>query len=184
MNNRVEESQAFESVRPYGYKITITDGMYNLRPAAGKTYRGALLSDPVCSTDREVDEAVMMLPMLSSNDTPDRRRRRRLRLAYPLRLYRSGEASRTETKTEDISCEGFFCVTNHPFSPFETLECELLIPVQEEGQPEYDIILRCQAQVVRVVQRVDDAAFGIACRLSDYTIRSEIIDRDLAMECA
>ena len=128
---------------------------------------------------------ILSSPILSSNDAPDRRRRRRLRLAYPLRLCRSGEASRTETKTEDISCEGFFCVTDRRFSPFETLECELLIPVQEAGLPAaHDIILRCQAQVVRVVQRVDDAAFGIACRLSDYTIRPGIIDRDLAMECA
>src|SRR5271165_1691075 len=131
----------------------------------------------------------MMLPVLSSpvlhSDTPDRRRRRRLRLAYPLRLYRSGEVSRTETKTEDISCEGFFCVTDRRFSPFETLECELLIPVLEAGLPtEHDIILRCQAEVVRVVQGVDEAAFGIACRLSDYTIRSEIINQDLALECA
>jgi hypothetical protein len=127
----------------------------------------------------------MMLPILSSSDAPDRRRRRRLRLAYPLRLYRSGDASRTETKTEDISCEGFFCVTNRHFSPFETLECELLIPVQEEGLPtEHDIVLRCQAEVVRVVHQVDEAAFGIACRLSDYTIGPEIIDRVMAMECA
>ena len=48
-------SQALESIRPYGLKHTFTDGMYKLRPAAGKTYRGALLSDPVRSTDREVD---------------------------------------------------------------------------------------------------------------------------------
>jgi len=127
----------------------------------------------------------VILPMLLSSDAPDRRRRPRLRLAYPLRLYRSGEVSRTETKTEDISCEGFFCVTDRRFSPFETLECELLIPVQEAGVPtEHDIILRCKAEVVRVVQHVDEAVFGIACRLSDYTIGSEIVDRDLALECA
>lgn len=126
-----------------------------------------------------------MMPTLSSADTPDRRRRRRLRLAYPLRLYRSGDASRTETKTEDISCEGFFCVTDRRFSPFETLECELLIPVQEPGQPtEHDIVLRCQAEVVRVVPHIDKTAFGIACRLSHYTIGPEIAERDLAMECA
>jgi hypothetical protein len=126
-----------------------------------------------------------MLPILLSSDVPDRRRRRRLRLAYPLRLYRSGDASRTETTTEDISCEGFFCVTDRHFSPFETLECELLIPLQEAGlTTDHDIILRCQAEVVRVVQRVDEAAYGIACRLSDYTIGSEMIDQDLAMECA
>jgi hypothetical protein len=127
---------------------------------------------------------MLLSPISSANDAPDRRRRPRLRLAYPLRLYRSGEVSRTETITEDISCEGFFCVTNRRFSPFETLECELLIPVQEAGVPsKHDIILRCQAEVVRVVQHVDEAVFGIACRLSDYTIGSEIVDRDLALEC-
>lgn len=127
----------------------------------------------------------MMLPIMLAGEAPDRRRRSRLRLAYPLRLYRLGEASRTETKTEDISCEGFFCVTDRRFSPSETLECELVIPGEEPGQaPEQDIILRCRADVVRVVPNADKTAFGVACRLADYTIGPEIMEPALAMECA
>lgn len=127
----------------------------------------------------------MMLPITLTADAPDRRHRPRLKLTYPLHLYRAGEAFRTETTTEDLSCEGFFCFTDSLFSPTETLECELLIPAEEQGeQAEHDILLHCRAQVVRVVLQADNVTFGVACRLSDYTIDREMVEETLAMEYA
>jgi hypothetical protein len=118
----------------------------------------------------------MLLPIAVTGDGPDRRRRARLRLAYPLCLYRRGEASRIEAKTLDISCEGFFCITDHIFSPRETLECELVIFSEEVRQPlEHSIILRCRAEVVRVVPQADESAFGVAFRLADYTISQPVV---------
>src|SRR5579863_5200999 len=100
-----------------------------------------------------------MLPSVLTSEVTDRRRRPRLRLAYPLRLHRPGETSRIETKTLNISCEGFFCITDRIFSPRETLECELVILGEELRQPlEHNIILRCRAEVVRVVPQADDSA--------------------------
>ena len=101
----------------------------------------------------------------------ERRRRPRVRLTYSLRLRRPGEASLTETRTEDISCEGFFCVTDRSFCSGETLQCELVIPSEQQGQAVVqEMILRCRADVVRVVPRDDYTGFGIACRVADYTI--------------
>jgi len=126
-----------------------------------------------------------MLPVVVNGETPDRRRRTRLRLTYPLRLYRPGEESRIETKTQNISCEGFFCITDRVFSPSEFLECELVIPSAELGQPlERDMILRCRAEVVRVVQQAGEKAFGVACRLADYTIGRQVVQPDLPVECS
>jgi hypothetical protein len=45
LSSRSEERKAFERILLDGFKITFTDGVYNLHPAAGKTYRGVLLFD-------------------------------------------------------------------------------------------------------------------------------------------
>jgi hypothetical protein len=123
----------------------------------------------------------MLLPKTVTEDAPDRRRRPRLRLAYPVRLRHLGDEEPVETKTEDLSCEGFFCISDHLFSPHETVECELVIPSGEPCQPvpEHDIVLRCRAEVVRVVPAGPGGMFGVACRLADYFIDQEIVEGNL-----
>jgi hypothetical protein len=117
------------------------------------------------------EEAARLLTIARTADLQDRRRRPRLRLAYPLRLSRRGETSQIEAKTQDISCEGFFCITDRILFPLETLECELVIPCDEARRPlEHRMFLRCRAEVVRVVPQAYESAFGVACRIADYTI--------------
>jgi ferredoxin-like protein FixX len=114
-------------------------------------------------------------PVIEVNNVRDRRRRPRLRLACPVRLYRLDETSWIDTTTENISCEGFFCVTSRLFSPRETLECELLIPSEQFGQPdENEVVLHCRAEVVRIEPKADGKTYGIACRLMDYTLDLQI----------
>jgi hypothetical protein len=101
----------------------------------------------------------------------DRRRHPRFKLALPLVLFRPGEAEKIETKTEDVSCDSFYCISDRPFSPDDRLECELLIPGDElSSVPEDDLCLRCRVRVVRAVERGPQLGFGIACRLEDYKI--------------
>jgi hypothetical protein len=126
----------------------------------------------------------MLLPKVVTGAAPDRRRRPRLRLAYPIRLHQPSEEVLVEAKTEDLSCEGFFCISERVFPPHETLECELVIPSDEPGQPvEHDIVLRFRAEVVRVVPQGPEGVFGVACRFADYTITREIVGRDVMVEC-
>ena len=125
----------------------------------------------------------MFLLKVDASEVPDRRRRARLRLSYRLRLRRPGEMSRVETKTENVSCEGFFCLSERPFSSRETLECELVIPRDEIGQPlEQEMILRYRAEVVRVVPEFEDSLYGIACRLIDHTIDWQAAEEPVAVE--
>jgi hypothetical protein len=127
----------------------------------------------------------MLLPMVDIGDLPDRRRRPRLRLAYDLRLSLPGETTPIEAKTEDVSCEGFFFVTDHTFFPRDTVDCELVIPAEEFGQPlEHEIVLHCRAEVVRVVQRGGGPGYGVACHVADYTVDRQILDHDPAVEYA
>jgi hypothetical protein len=102
-------------------------------------------------------------------DVPDRRRRRRLNLVCPLRLFRAEETRGVEATTENISSGGFSCITALPFSPGEQLACELVIPRQLVG---YDsVVLRCRVEVVRASLHGLSAGYGVACRLLDYTVQ-------------
>jgi len=104
----------------------------------------------------------------------DRRRRPRLRLSCSLRLYRPGGAPTVATRTEDISCQGFYFTSEHPFEPYERLECELVVQGEEPGcHSEIDVVLRGTAEVVRIAPKGLRQGFGVACRLVDYTV-----DRD------
>jgi hypothetical protein len=113
----------------------------------------------------------MFLPSIATGEAPDRRRRPRFRLAYPVRLCRPGDAVHIETRTEDLSCEGFFCFSVRLFPLHQTLECELVIFGDKPAQPiEQEMVLRCRAEVVRIAPRGLGAKFGVACRFMDYMI--------------
>ena len=110
-------------------------------------------------------------PATQAEGGPDRRRHPRLRLSYLLRLFRPGHSAGIETKTEDLSCDGFYCISDHPVLPHEKIECELLIPGPQVGDPwESDLVLRCRAEVVRLVPDALASRFGVACRLEGYTV--------------
>ena len=114
-----------------------------------------------------------MLPnrVITADDERDRRRRPRLRLAYSLRLRRTGETVEVIARTEDVSCDGFYCIAQRPFLPREWLECELVIPGDELGYASgISLVLRCHAEVVRIVPVGLKSECGLACRLEDYTI--------------
>ena len=87
-------------------------------------------------------------------------------------LYRGESGSRVQTRTEDISCEGFLCRTDAAFAPSETLQCELMIPwrLGEERSAGEFLVLHGRAEVVRVVSALDRSTFDVACRFSDYRI--------------
>lgn len=121
-----------------------------------------------------------MLPVILTGEAPERRRRPRLMLAYPVRLFRIGYGSRVETKTVNISCEGFFCITKSVFSPREKLDCELVLASDNDRLADEAIVLHCRAEVVRVVRQNENSTFGLACRVADYTVERQPIGEPMA----
>ena len=124
----------------------------------------------------------LMLPKFVSLEEHDRRSRPRLALTYPVRISRPGESRPVETRTEDLSCEGFYCLSERPFSPHEWLECELVIPGDPFGYPsDRDLVLSCMAEVVRVVPQAAGETFGIACRMGNYSLSRKVPERRLEL---
>ncbi|MBZ5634654.1 MAG: PilZ domain-containing protein [Acidobacteriia bacterium] len=123
-----------------------------------------------------------MLSKFVSLEEHDRRSRARLTLAYPVRISRPGESRPIETRTEDLTCEGFYCLSSRPFSPHEWLECELVIPGDSFDCPsDKDLVLSCMAEVVRIVPQAVGEAFGVACRLGHYTLTRRVPERHLEL---
>jgi hypothetical protein len=97
-------------------------------------------------------------------------------LPYSIVLHRLGDTAGIETTAEDISSDGFYCVSDQPFSPNEELECEVSIPTQELGASmDESLVLRCLVEVVRVVADGMKPGFGLACRMKDFTISRESV---------
>ena len=100
---------------------------------------------------------------------PDRRNQPRVEMSLSVTLVRPGQGFRVEAQTKDVSRDSFFCVSEHPFSPGETLDCEIILPGDDRTSvPEPESCLECRVRVVRVVTKGTEPGFGLACQLEDY----------------
>jgi hypothetical protein len=106
----------------------------------------------------------------ASDPVFNRRSVARFRIACPVVLSRPGEAFGVVTNTENVSCKGFYCVSERPFWPHEKLKCWLSIPWALTGHvPTSHQVLDAVAEVVRVIPLGVGKGFGVACRLESYT---------------
>jgi hypothetical protein len=98
----------------------------------------------------------------------ERRRRRRVRLRWPLSILKGQPRARVvDTVTEDLSSRGFCCVVDEPLAVGESVACVLGFAPRHD--PEASHGLRCRAQVIWV-RGTDDGRFGMGCRIDDYSV--------------
>lgn len=101
--------------------------------------------------------------------TPDRRKRQRLALRWPLKLWR-GQEPAINTHTANVSADGFYCLSSAPFSPGDVVTALLQI----SGIPRdlvYDsLVIRCEVVVVRTEELANTDAHGVACRIVKYSV--------------
>ena len=107
-------------------------------------------------------------PVLSHR--PERRKRERTTVRWPVRLFRNGGQDAVDTITRNLSSGGFYCLSPLAFVPGESIDCTLLLPAHNStGRT---LVLICQVHILRVeaiVEAVnDESSFGIACRIEDY----------------
>jgi len=99
----------------------------------------------------------------------ERRKARRVGLRWPILL--SGHAiGRVETRTENLSSGGFYCILENALAPGERLDCEVTVPRDGRG-PAGEVVgsIRCQAEVLRVEALGMVPGFGVACKILDFT---------------
>ena len=101
----------------------------------------------------------------------DRRKRPRVVLHWPVRLFRQSEGPSVESTTENLSSEGLYCMTSEPFKPGERLQCEIIVPAAGLGL-EAPVVLECHVTVRRAEYL--ERGFGLGCHIEDYSLRSPI----------
>ena len=97
----------------------------------------------------------------------DRRKRPRVALHWPVRLFRQFEGPSVESTTENLSSEGLYCIISEPFKPGERLQCMLAIPEGSFGL-ESSVGLECHVTVRRMEQL--RSGFGLGCHIEDYSL--------------
>lgn len=107
----------------------------------------------------------------------ERRLHRRLGLRWRLRLSSAAIGS-VETRTENLSSRGFYCLMEAPPMPGEVINCDITVPNYGAFDRGASLIV-CQAEVVRVEAVGTESGFGVACRILDFTLaRDNLSFRD------
>jgi hypothetical protein len=101
----------------------------------------------------------------------ERRKRERLYLRLPVLFLREEADGPLQTETRNISNNGFYCITPHPFAPGEKLRCLIGVPTRSSEKRELKdrLYLEAEVDVVRIVVNNGDG-FGVGCRISDYRV--------------
>ena len=107
---------------------------------------------------------------LSMAAAKERRKRSRIGVSWAVWLSRSGDGTVIQSRTKDLSTEGFYCITSERLALGERLQCTIMLPKYETGSGEEHLWLRCFAQVVRVETIAPEGGFGVGCRIDDYSV--------------
>jgi hypothetical protein len=88
---------------------------------------------------------------------------------WPL-LFRDAPAAVVDTVTENLSSDGFYCLTAVPFVPGDIRFCTLTAPACDPEDSRGMILVECRVRVVRVQALSERGLFGMGCRIEDYHV--------------
>jgi len=103
---------------------------------------------------------------------PERRKRVRTTVHWPVVIFRSDSAEGIESTTLNLSSTGFFCLSQLSFDPGESLFCTLRVPSHDPEGRERLWILECRVRVRRAEPAASDGLYGLACEMEDYRLLS------------
>lgn len=103
---------------------------------------------------------------------PDRRRRHRARVRWPVQFERRDAADLPATETQDISSDGFYCRSHAVFAPGELVDCTLHVPAHRPQASGDTLPVKCRVRIVRIDEPDSQGLRGIGCRIEDYHLPS------------
>jgi hypothetical protein len=96
-------------------------------------------------------------------------------LHWRVRLFRPGATPAIESTTENLSSEGFYCLSTHAVRLGERLYCDIVIPATSFEYPQPFVILRC-AVTVRQIRQLQNG-FGLGCHIDDYACLADALSK-------
>ena len=67
-------------------------------------------------------------------------------------------------ETDNLNGGGFYCISEEPFSPGESIECDLFIPANPGPLDVPNVVLHRRVKVLRLEINGLEPGFGIACQ--------------------
>jgi hypothetical protein len=125
----------------------------------------------ICKVETVTQELGTSADFRQTMPNMERRLQRRLALHWRLRLS-CGLVGPLETRTENLSSQGFYCILETPLVPGDLVACDITIPNYGSSHPVISSIT-CQAEVVRVEAVGTEWGFGVACRILDFTLSKQ-----------
>jgi PilZ domain len=110
-------------------------------------------------------------------EVTERRRRARTRVRWQVRFLQGEDVSGFLTTTQNLSSEGFYCLSPVLLRPGDRTLCILEVPTNQSSGI---LLLKCKAQVIRVEPVNPDGFYGVGCHIEDYWFRRS--REDPAME--
>ena len=80
----------------------------------------------------------------------DRRKRKRVPVHWLVQFLGQAGRQQAEATTENLSSEGFYCISRKPFKLGERLDCEIALPAEAVGSSEATVRIQCHVTVKRV----------------------------------
>lgn len=122
-------------------------------------------AQPVFMSAKLVD--LLTVRPQAREDRPERRKRARTNVHWPVSLLRDHGFNPIDTVTQNLSSTGFYCLSSTPVAPGAVLRCSLKVPAYDPRGEQRTVTLECRVQVMRS-EATQDGSFGIACRIEDY----------------
>jgi hypothetical protein len=98
----------------------------------------------------------------------DRRKRKRVPVHWPVQFLGQARTRRTKATTENLSSEGFYCISRKAFKLGERVECEIVFPAGTVGSQEAPLRIQCHVTIKRV--ELLSRGFGLGCHIEDYKL--------------
>ena len=102
----------------------------------------------------------------------ERRKHERLGLRLPVRFSGRDAVSSISCFTENISSNGFYCITPESLEPGEQRDVHVLLPARGYSRSGANVDLKCQVRVVRI-EPAGATGFGVACQIEKYALTWE-----------
>ena len=135
------------------------------------------------ATSREVySSGINGLVSTAPRRAPDRRQRVRLKLRWPLLLYREPLGVVLRAETEDISSSGIYFRSPTPFVCGEAFTANLMIPTHDPVGSQRKWVLECRLRIARAEAIAERGGFGIGCHIEEFHLL--VGERDTSTELA
>lgn len=98
----------------------------------------------------------------------DRRRRARVALSLPVRVFR-GDGTPLDSRTTNVSSEGFYCTLDAPLTVGERIRCVLSLPSLDPVYCDRSLALDCRARIVRI-ELLGPCSYGLGFLIEHYQV--------------